>query len=129
MRFICSWTCVISVSLRRGGSPMASAWTYIFARVSTSIASQSAFSSYFGTFRSGTVSQYNIDPLTGALSLKTPATVAAGDTPWTIAVRSPGVPTSKDQCKNGGYEHFIDPSTGQPFKNQGRCIQFVETGK
>jgi hypothetical protein len=32
--------------------------------------------------------------------------------------------TSKDQCKNGGYANFIDPSTGQPFQNQGQCIKF-----
>jgi hypothetical protein len=34
-------------------------------------------------------------------------------------------PTSKDQCKNGGYTRFNDPA----FKNQGDCIQFVNTGK
>jgi hypothetical protein len=30
-------------------------------------------------------------------------------------------PTSKDQCKNGGWDGF-------GFKNQGRCISFVEAG-
>ncbi|MEP6978055.1 MAG: hypothetical protein ABI948_08380 [Thermoleophilia bacterium] len=34
-------------------------------------------------------------------------------------------PTSKDQCKNGGWMTFDSPS----FKNQGDCIQFVNTGK
>ncbi|HEX8131302.1 MAG TPA: thrombospondin type 3 repeat-containing protein [Pyrinomonadaceae bacterium] len=34
-------------------------------------------------------------------------------------------PTSKDQCKNGGYTRFNDPA----FRNQGDCIQFVNTGK
>jgi hypothetical protein len=34
-------------------------------------------------------------------------------------------PTSKDQCKNGGYTRFNDPK----FKNQGDCIQYVNTGK
>jgi hypothetical protein len=34
-------------------------------------------------------------------------------------------PTSKDQCKNGGYTRFNDPT----FKNQGDCIQYVNTGK
>jgi hypothetical protein len=38
-------------------------------------------------------------------------------------------PISKEQCKNGGYAQFTDPATGQPFTNQGRCIQFVNTGK
>jgi hypothetical protein len=34
-------------------------------------------------------------------------------------------PTTKDQCKNGGYTRFNDPA----FRNQGDCIQFVNTGK
>lgn len=37
-----------------------------------------------------------------------------------------GPPTTKDQCKNGGWERFNTPRT---FKNQGDCIQFVNTGK
>jgi hypothetical protein len=35
-------------------------------------------------------------------------------------------PTTKEQCKNGGWKDFTFPST---FKNQGDCIQFVNTGK
>ncbi len=35
-------------------------------------------------------------------------------------------PTNKDQCKNGGWMTFDFPRT---FKNQGDCIQFVNTGK
>jgi len=31
-------------------------------------------------------------------------------------------PTTKEQCKNGGWRHF-------DFRNQGQCIQFVNTGK
>jgi hypothetical protein len=34
-------------------------------------------------------------------------------------------PTGKDQCKNGGWQQFNSPT----FKNQGDCIQFVNTGK
>jgi len=37
-----------------------------------------------------------------------------------------GPPTSKDQCKNGGWQAFNVPGA---FKNQGDCIQFVNTGK
>jgi len=37
-----------------------------------------------------------------------------------------GPPTNKDQCKNGGWQLFNYPRT---FKNQGDCIQFVNTGK
>ena len=38
----------------------------------------------------------------------------------------PQGPTSKDQCKDGGWATFTFP---HPFKNQGDCIQFVNTGK
>ena len=37
-----------------------------------------------------------------------------------------GAPTTKDECKNGGWETFEFP---RAFKNQGDCIQFVNTGK
>ncbi len=37
-----------------------------------------------------------------------------------------GPPTNKDQCKKGGWQTFNTPHT---FKNQGDCIQFVNTGK
>jgi hypothetical protein len=34
----------------------------------------------------------------------------------------PPLPTSKEQCKNGGWLNFPE------FKNQGQCIAFVERG-
>jgi hypothetical protein len=37
-----------------------------------------------------------------------------------------GPPTNKDQCKDGGWQTFNVP---RKFKNQGDCIQFVNTGK
>ena len=37
-----------------------------------------------------------------------------------------GPPTNKDQCKGDGWRNFNTPRT---FKNQGDCIQFVNTGK
>jgi hypothetical protein len=33
-------------------------------------------------------------------------------------------PTTKDQCKNGGWKNFNDPV----FKNQGDCVSYVATG-
>ena len=36
------------------------------------------------------------------------------------------LPTSKADCKNGGWQRFSFPYS---FKNQGDCIQFVNTGK
>jgi DNA-binding beta-propeller fold protein YncE len=67
----------------------------------------------------GAVSQYDIDPVSGRLSPKTPATVIAGIAPAGIAVLPPRLPTSKDQCKNGGWRNFPG------FKNQGDCVSFV----
>ena len=32
-------------------------------------------------------------------------------------------PTSKDQCKAGGWRSF-----GSSFKNQGQCVAFVQRG-
>ena len=37
-----------------------------------------------------------------------------------------GPPTNKDQCKNNGWATFTIP---RKFKNQGDCIQYVNTGK
>ena len=37
-----------------------------------------------------------------------------------------GPPTNKDQCKDGGWQTFNTPRN---FKNQGDCIQYVNTGK
>lgn len=34
------------------------------------------------------------------------------------------VPTSKDQCKDGGYVNYTD-ANGGPFKNQGQCVSSV----
>ncbi len=34
-----------------------------------------------------------------------------------------GPPTSKDQCKNGGWKTFDNPT----FKNQGECVSYVQT--
>ena len=38
------------------------------------------------------------------------------------------VATNKDQCKNGGYL-TVKRNDGSGFKNQGDCIQYVNTGK
>jgi hypothetical protein len=39
-----------------------------------------------------------------------------------ILSRGPTLPTSKEQCKNGGWRSFPG------FKNQGDCVSFVATG-
>lgn len=40
----------------------------------------------------------------------------------------PQTPTSKDDCKNGGWQN-LQRSDFSTFKNQGDCIQYVNTGK
>lgn len=39
----------------------------------------------------------------------------------------PAVPTTKDECKDGGWQSPEFEALG--FKNQGQCVRFVETGK
>ena len=38
------------------------------------------------------------------------------------------VATGKDECKNGGWAD-LTRADGSSFKNQGDCIQYVNTGK
>ena len=40
-----------------------------------------------------------------------------------LQVPAPSTPTTKDQCKNGGWKTFTNPA----FKNQGDCVSFVAT--
>jgi hypothetical protein len=39
------------------------------------------------------------------------------------------MPGSKDACKDGGWKTFNPPPPIGPFKNQGDCVSFVNTGK
>jgi hypothetical protein len=52
--------------------------------------------------------------------------VGGGPSPTPTATPAPAGPTSKDQCKHGGWRNFTVPRV---FKNQGDCIKFVNTGK
>jgi len=49
-----------------------------------------------------------------------------GENPMPTPTPQIGPPTTKDQCKNGGWQQFNTP---RAFKNQGDCIQFINTGK
>jgi hypothetical protein len=40
----------------------------------------------------------------------------------------PPTPETKNDCKNGGWQNVFR-ADGSPFKNQGDCIQYVNTGK
>jgi len=52
------------------------------------------------------------------------------NTPAGTTVNSSGCPlaVNKDQCKNGGWQGLFR-ANGTPFKNQGDCIQYANTGK
>jgi hypothetical protein len=54
--------------------------------------------------------------------------VAASEDEFVYALATPKLigPRSKADCKHGGWESFHFPRT---FRNQGDCVQFVETGK
>jgi YVTN family beta-propeller protein len=68
---------------------------------------------------SGTVSV--IDTATNTVV----ATIPVGPGPFGIAITpAPQAPTSKEQCKHGGYLKFGPPAG--PFKNQGQCVSYVE---
>jgi hypothetical protein len=51
---------------------------------------------------------------------------AAGTTTFDFDLAN--TPASKDACLQDGWRSLTTP-TGSPFKNQGQCIQFVNTGK
>jgi hypothetical protein len=51
---------------------------------------------------------------------------AAGTTTFDFDLSA--TPTSKDDCKGDGWQILRD-ANNKPFKNQGQCIQFVNTGK
>lgn len=63
-----------------------------------------------------------IDP--GAVVDYTPFLTSDAATP--CAAPPVGPPTNKDQCKDDGWKSFNVP---RKFKNQGDCIQYVNTGK
>jgi hypothetical protein len=66
------------------------------------------------TFATGTASECAV-PETSYIRMDR---VTSGDI---TVVDAPPSPTSKDQCKNGGWRSF-----GDTFKNQGQCVAFLE---
>jgi hypothetical protein len=45
-----------------------------------------------------------------------------------VTTFDPNTPSSKDACKNGGWQN-LERADFSPFKNQGDCIQYANTGK
>jgi hypothetical protein len=66
------------------------------------------------------------DPYPGGDGYQGDFTCCGQDIGFRTYSGAPAAPTSKDQCKNGGWASFTSP---HPFKNQGDCIQYVNTGK
>jgi hypothetical protein len=56
----------------------------------------------------------------GPPSFISPTLVTVGDIVVTDAPAPPPLPTSKDECKDGGWRQF-------GFRNQGECVAFVES--
>jgi hypothetical protein len=56
-------------------------------------------------------------------SCETPLAVAPAHGSVVVTDAQP-FPTSKQQCKNGGWRNF-----GDTFRNQGECVAFVERGQ
>jgi YVTN family beta-propeller protein len=53
------------------------------------------------------------------------ATIPVEGFPFHIAITpGPRSPTTKEDCKNGGWRNFSPPAG--PFKNQGQCVSSVE---
>jgi len=50
-----------------------------------------------------------------------PVGINAYDVAIVAAPQAPSGPTSADQCKNGGWMTFTNPT----FKNQGDCVSYV----
>ena len=65
--------------------------------------------------------------LTGKATSTAP-TATPTATPTPTPTPTPNVPTNKNQCKNGGWR-TLQRADGSKFKNQGDCIQYVNTGK
>jgi hypothetical protein len=58
----------------------------------------------------------------GPVNCAAPGSVSSMPVAGDVIVHAPAVPTSKDQCKSGGWRNFPG------FKNQGDCVSFVANG-
>ncbi len=75
-------------------------------------AARAAGSLYVANYHDASISQYTIDPVTGALSPKSPATVATDQTPVHIAVSPDGKSAYVASFNGSVSQYTIDPVTG-----------------
>lgn len=54
--------------------------------------------------------------------------IGYGDSCFSYDFEPYRVATSKDDCKDGGWQN-VKTAGGASFKNQGQCVQYVNTGK
>jgi hypothetical protein len=77
------------------------------------------------TFIVEDAAQDKMSAIPGPADVTCPAPGAFGLTPIAegdiVVVDAPPLPTSKDQCENGGWRNFPG------FKNQGNCVSWVAT--
>lgn len=52
----------------------------------------------------------------------------AGEKGGVVVIADANPPVTKNDCKNGGWQSRTN-GLGQPFPNQGQCIQYFNTGK
>jgi hypothetical protein len=65
---------------------------------------------------------------TGSITMEGAFGIAAASVHGTVdgvVTLTPSTPSSKDDCRNGGWQHVVDEN-GIPFRNQGHCIQWVQ---
>jgi hypothetical protein len=56
-------------------------------------------------------------------NLGTVVGTATAEEEASVTITYTALPTSKDQCRDGGWKNFCTT-----FKNQGQCVRFVATG-
>ena len=78
---------------------------------------------HIGPVAAGDVLTIRAEGRTGGCNTGT-LTSSAGTAIIRLGDLVPTAPTTKDQCKDGGWETF----TSLGFKNQGDCVSFVATG-
>jgi hypothetical protein len=78
---------------------------------------------YVATIHSATINYHDEgSSVVGEVFSGPPATALIEDFVSSLVEPVPLLPTSKEQCKDGGWQNYPQ------FKNQGDCVSFVETG-
>lgn len=83
-----------------------------------------------GTYTDVSVAEFSTTAGTHTLTIQGVDPSLADDTAFIDAVRltsSPSVPTTRSDCKDGGWQAHRSASDGA-FKNQGDCVSYIATG-